>query len=163
MAKAEVKKLDTYCRACCRQQIKKKKTVTCPMGHDGPVGMSSTELKQRKEAQQANSVKKHIYIQLGNDEDIDVGTFYRIIGSQGQYCLRKYKRSSRMNGEGDEEDFDEVAHTYHSGIRWICEKLLIHELTSTDAITIEQLLEVYKRIENKLDELSETIYLLSDD
>jgi len=162
MAKTKTK-LDTYCRACGKRQIKKKKTITCPLGHDGPEGMSKAEHRRRIEQKNANSIKKYIYIQLGDDEDDDVNTFYRILSSQGQFCLRRYERSSRSNKEGNEEDFDEVDHTYHANLRWICEKVLTHELTSRDAVTIEQLLEVMKSIEIKLDELAETIYLLSDD
>lgn len=161
--KTKTTKLKTYCRACGEQQYKEKKVVTCSRGHDGVEGMSKEDWKHRKELRKSNSLNKHIYIQLGDDEDENVNTFYRIIGAQGNLCLRKYQRSSRLDKAGNEEDFDKVDTTYHANLHWICQKILTHETTGVEAITLEQLLEVYKSVEEKLDTLAETIYLLSED
>jgi len=164
MAKTKMKTMaDTYCLSCCERQYVDKKVITCPNGHDGVEGMSKGEYKHRKELKQTNSVCKHIYIQLGNDEDEDVETFYRILGAQGQFTLRQYKRSQRSDKQGNEEDFDKVHTSYHASLHWICRKIMTLELTDQEAITVEQLLEVVKSVEEKIDSLSETIFLLSED
>lgn len=157
-------KLDTVCEVCGKPQYETSSGDTCKNGHGGAYGIPKERYKELLKRKKKNFVKNHIYIQIGDDEGDHEGLYYVIVGAQGEFSLRAYRKETVWNSIDEKEvDKQTCDKTYYTNLRGICKKLLRHELTEKDAVTLGQMLEVLNSIDERLESLEETIFLLSEE
>ena len=155
----------TYCPCCGKVQKPQGDLFTCQGKHVGPIGLSAKDNALINERRKRNRLHQAVSIdlQIGDDEGDQQNLFYRLTGTEGNFILKTYAKVEKHNSVDGKFEFKESTEKrYYSSLYNVVRKIQTMELSTAQAATMPELLEVLSSINSNIEALAESIFYVSN-